>query len=77
MHVEDGAQAVRRVGLEVGAVSVFRGLVEVVVFGDEGFELALDVWGLLAEGIEYGDDDTHLRSCLRVARTRPMAPLPL
>ena len=44
VHVEDGAQAVGGVGLQVGAVAVFGGLVEVVVFGDQGLELGLDVF---------------------------------
>ena len=33
----------RGIRLQVGAVSILGGFVEVVVLGDEGFELGLDV----------------------------------
>jgi len=48
MHVEDGTQAVASVGLKVGAVAVLCRLVEVVVLRDEGLELALNVFDVLA-----------------------------
>jgi hypothetical protein len=53
MHVEDGAQAVRGVGLQVGAVAVFGGFVEVVIFGYQGFELGLDVFAKSALSLEF------------------------
>ena len=48
MHVKDRTQAVAGVGLKVGAVAVLCRLVEVVVLRDEGFELALNVYNVLA-----------------------------
>lgn len=52
VHVEDGAQRVRGVRLQVAPVAVFGGFVEVVVFGDERFELGLDVCCMLAWGLD-------------------------
>lgn len=59
MHVEDGAQAVTRVGLQVAAVAVLGALVEVVVLRDELLELRLHVDDLLGREVEL--DDGHAR----------------
>lgn len=39
VHVEHGPQAVRCICLEIGSVTILRRLVEVVVLGDESFQL--------------------------------------
>ena len=43
----------RGIRLQVGAVSILGGFVEVVVLGDEGFELGLDVCGFFRMGFVF------------------------
>lgn len=43
----------RGVRLQVRAVSVLSGFVEVVVLGDEGFELGLDVYVSVSMGFVF------------------------
>lgn len=43
VHVKHGPQRVRRICLQIRSVAVLGRFVEVVVFGDERFELGLDV----------------------------------
>lgn len=57
MHIEDGPQAMARVGLEVASIAVLGGLVQVVILVDELLELRLHVHNLL--GGEFELDDRH------------------
>ena len=43
----------RGVRLQVGAVPILGGLIEVVVLGDEGFELGLDVYVSVSMGFVF------------------------
>jgi hypothetical protein len=58
VDVEDGAQAVAGVGVEVGPVALLGALVEVVVLADQLLELRLDVEDLLGWEVELDDGDS-------------------